>query len=553
MGEEFKRKQAMQRAALQRQTEEEQQQPDPARQPGGDLASQMLLMQRTVGNQKVQRMMGQRQVIQRDPTEDVVSTMDPISGTINNIGDFVGNDKAGFNKGTEGGSVSVVGGTLGLVSGGIKTGVKAREWHESNQQLEALDSRRTEEGIYATIAIWERKRAAAIKGTAEGSGSVIGSISGLIGSIAGLAGAQALSAAMSAFGGILGAVTGTIMAVRDFMNVHKRRKAKNAIALVIDSYTQIAADVQNQMNSKLQEVKSVTNSLKTAKPKDRAGLRSQLATLKNELAALETKFDGLDNMRLSLAVAKRKQGFGGKIFSGITNLVGVAGAGALAGLALGGAAAAGPAGWALAGVALAAALGYFIGMKVKKAIRESNVKRMNEEIVLVKEFITSGKVAGTEVTLPNGTKAATLNSQQRKAVTWRREMFPTVEQKGWFNKLFSKSKSGTMTIGARLTELQDYLDKYDKSAAAGTVWEGFKRALAPGEEGDMQVDNPKFDPKQPGSGIPQKITLRESIQQLIEHFLPGKLDDVMKAIAAGGDKEDNTRKLLLQKMKLEDK
>jgi phage gpG-like protein len=550
MGAEFKRNLAVQRAALQRQSEEEQ--PDSARQPGGDLASRMLLMQRTMGNHAVQRMMAQRSIIQRDGKEDAVSTMDPISGTINNIGDFVGNDKAGFNQGTEGGSVSVVGGSIGLISGGIKTVSKGMEWHEANTQLEALDSRKTEEGIYATIAIWERKRAAAIKGTAEGSGSVIGSISGLIGSIAGLAGAQALSAAMSAFGGILGAVTGTIMAVRDFMNVHKRRKAKNAIALVIDSYTQIASDVQTQMNSKLNEVKSATNSLKTAKPKDRAGLRSQLTTLKGELAALETKFDGIDNMRLSLAVAKRKQGFGGKVFSGITNLVGAAGAGALAGLALGGAVAAGPAGWALAGVALAAALGYFIGMKVKKAIRESNVKRMNEEIVLVKEFIATGKVQGADVMLPNGTNASAIPSQRRKAVIWRREMFPTVEQKGWFNKLISKSKSGTMTIGERLVELEAYLDKYDKSAAANTVWEGFKRALAPGEEGDMEVDNPKFDAKNP-TAAPAKITLRQSIEALIDHFLPGKLADVQKAIAAGGDKEDNTRKLLLQKMKLEDK
>jgi hypothetical protein len=544
----------MQRAALQRQAEEEQQ-PDSARQPGGDLASQMLLMQRTVGNQAVQRMMAQRQVIQRDGKEDAVSTMDPISGTINNVGDFVGNDTAGFDKGTPGGAVSIVGGSIGLLSGGIKTVSKGMEWHEANQQLKALDSRKTEEGISSTIAIWERKRAAAIKGTAEGSGSIIGSVSGIIGSIAGLVGAKALSTAMSAFGGILGAVTGTIMAIRDFLNVHKRRKAKNAIALVIDSYTQVATDIQGQMNSKLNEVRTTTDDLNKAKDEDKQPFRDKLNVLRNEIAALETKFDGLDNMRLSLAIAKRKQGFGGKIFSGITNLVGAAGAAALAGLALGGAAAAGPVGWALAGVALAAALGYFIGMKVKKAIRESNVKRMNEEIVMVDEFINSGTINGAARAMSTGGKQSndpSVTPDNRKAELWRRDMFPTVEQKGWFNKLFSKSKSGKLTIGARRVELQEYLDKYDKSAAAGTVWEGFKRALAPGEEGDMEVDNPKYDAKNP-TAAPAKITLRQSIQDLINHFLPGKLDDIMKAIAAGGDKEDNARKLLLQKMKLEDK
>jgi hypothetical protein len=62
MGAEFKRKQAMQRAALQRQTEEEQQ-PDSARQ-GSDLASHMLLMQRTMGNQTTVQLL--RANIQRE-------------------------------------------------------------------------------------------------------------------------------------------------------------------------------------------------------------------------------------------------------------------------------------------------------------------------------------------------------------------------------------------------------------------------------------------------------------------------------------------------------
>ncbi|HVU13533.1 MAG TPA: hypothetical protein VHD90_19775 [Phototrophicaceae bacterium] len=490
----------------------------------------------------------------------MLTPIENLSGHASNVGDFVGNDTYGFNQGVAGSTVGTIGATGGMVIGGIKIGAKAKELGEVNEELEDARERSGNgvEGMRAIILLLERKKAAAQKGIAEGVGSVVGGISGAIGSIAGFFGsatAQVLSKVMGVVGAGIAMVLGTIAAIRDFMNVHKRRKAKKAISLVIDSYAEMATDIGTEFQDKKQELETLT-----AKPKRSRteADKERMRKLPGKIAALEQRFDAVDQMRVSLAISKRKQGSKGKILSGITNLVGVGGSAALGVMGLGMlgvlsvGAAAGPVGWALVGAAAVAALAYFIGQKVKQAIRNSNVKRMNEELTLVNEYLTAGTVNGNPLILKSGRDATTLTAEQRLKRTWHRGFFPTLEKKGWFNKLISKSKSGTMTMAERKQELQDYLAKYDKEAAANIVWEGIKQALLT-DKGNVEVSNPQHDSAHPDPNIPEKITLRQQIRNLIAfYFGEGEVDKFVESIQ-GTKREKYARSLLLQKMKLEDK
>lgn len=595
-------------------------------------------LQRTHGNQFVQRLIMRSQAASSQPREgtpalistgrkkqiqrvtsgrsltgdDVEEGIGNTNDLVGHVGDWLGTDpskglavsesqqvgygdaRTGMGQDKLGGSISVITGTVGTGMGIYKTGKSGMEWHEAEQELRDTQERvrNGEAGLFATVQLLERKKAAAQKGTAEGVGSILGGISGFINGVAGLASAAVVAGVAFGCGQALNVLIGTINAIRDFMNVAKRSKAKSAISKVLSAYTQLADDQATKVEDKKNEIDQLAsqekaldkqlasyrqkrNNAKSQKAKSRyqtkvdeikdqkRDLNNQLQTLANELARIEGDFDKFDSMRQSLATSKRKQGFGSKIFSGLTNLVGVGGSAALLAATIGGVgAAAGPVGWVLGGIALVAMLSFFIGREIKQSIRKSNVTRMQTELPFVEEYITTGKVGGVD-------KTTETNPLVRETHPWTRDMFTEagVPKKGWFNKLISKKKSGTLTMGERRAELKEYLGKYDKDAAANTVWEGFKRALTTAE-GDLEVDNPAFDQKlkdavdngtrtdvQPDdTRLKPKITLKEQIENLIAHFFgKNKVAQFVEAINAGGTKEQDARTLILQKMKLVDK
>ncbi len=278
----------------------------------------------------------------------------------------------------------------------------------------------------------------------------------------------------------------------------------------------------------------------------------QIATTAAEILTTESKYDEYGKMITALTTAERKQGFGGKIGTGIINLLGAGGSIALLAATLGAGAAAGPVGWVLSGVALLGIIGYAVGMHIKRKIRESNVKRMKQEIVILADYIANGTLpSGHE--LPDGYTPSTTESERRDDI-WHRSMFPTTEKKGWFNKLISKKRSGTMTMGERVTLITNYLGKYDVGAQAEVIATGFVKSLQPGPDGDQEVTNPAYsDDLSPElkANTPQTVTLRDMNMGLLAHFFGDKADEMkVSLLSADDDKSDAAKELLAKKMKL---
>jgi hypothetical protein len=527
---------------------------------------------------------------------------DPTQGlgaNITGVDNGTGTGATGLGQQTGGNVISVATGALGTginIYGMVKN---VGAWQEANEGLKTHEPGYKGDGttpgdkeLFATVELLKRKRLAAQKGTAESAGGILGGISGLINGIAGFfssAAAGVVAGTAFAAGAGLGALVGTINAIRDFFNVHKRRKGQKSVQNVINAYISLAAPLSATVSNKkpLYEA-AVQDGLRLQGEKTkieqatrllvaafRAGKRTpemftkaqqikqltqdnddaiqtvatRISTLGDEVRDAEQEFDKIDKMRVALATSKRKMGYKGKITSGITNLVSAGGAAALFAAAVGAGAAAGPVGWVLSGLAIVAALSFFIGMKIKRSIRKSNVTRMNAELLLVGEYINSGTIAGT------ASPGASPTVDERKMDTWKRDMFTGkggVTEKGWFNKLISKKKSGTLKIGERKTELEVYLAKYDKDKAGETIIEGFTNALKPGAEGNQMVDNPKFDAtKAPGPNNVQKITLRETIENLLKHFFGDKADDMkLSLLSTNPQKSGEAKKLIMQKMKL---
>lgn len=281
-------------------------------------------------------------------------------------------------------------------------------------------------------------------------------------------------------------------------------------------------------------------------------IAQEIADTVNDIQDTEQKYEEYGKMVTALKTAERKQGFGGKIGSGIINTIGAAGGAALLAATLGAGAAAGPVGWILSGVALLGVIGYAVGMHIKRKIRESNVKRMKQEINLVASYIATGRLPSGG-TLPDGyTKGADENA--RKDDMWHRVMFPTTEKKGWFNKLISKKRSGTMTMQERVDLITDYLGKYDKEAAGEVIATGFVKALQPGTEGDQEVQNPAYKDDLPDrirTQTPKTVPLRDLNVGLLAHFFPNKEEEMKSALlSADPDKQSDAKQLLIKKLKL---
>ncbi|MCB9436227.1 MAG: hypothetical protein H6673_04440 [Anaerolineales bacterium] len=527
-----------------------------------------------------------------DPTQglSIGAAADNASSALNN---GTGNAMTGMGLGTVGQVMSVTTGSIGTAMGLGKVGMSAKDWYDANKELETHETayKGGDKALFATVELLKRKRSAAQKGTAEGIGSIASGVSGIInGATQGVTAAVAFSV-----GAALGMVVSTINAIRDFFNAVKRGRAQSQVGNTMTAYMSLMGSVEQTMNDKKQQLQQHTtrkedaekellvisqkvqqiNTLRTSgqlrsrSSSDIQKITQGLQTLRNRKTQMETqrdqsdqqilalgpeilqaeqKFDKIDAMRRSLAVSHRKLGFKSKITSGVTNLVGAGGAAALFAATLGAGAAAGPVGWVLSGIAIVGALSFFIGMAVKRSIRKSNVTRMNAEKVLVDEYIQSGTIAGQAAT------GASADADTRKKDIWRRDMFTGkggVTAKGWFNNLISKNKSGKLTMEERQAELKAYLEKYDKGAAGDTVFDGIRAALLPGDEGDQMVDNPKHNPQKPVTGVPAKVTLRTTIEDLLKHFFGGNADDMKQSIiSTDPTKQGKAKELLLDKMKL---
>lgn len=542
-----------------------------------------------------------------DTTIDTIGTLgdylgaDPTKGLqIGGETSGTGNAWTGAGQSGAGAGMSIGTGGVTVIMGGIQGGRNIYEWHKAGKELETVEPafKGGDKALYATVELLNRKKAAAQKGTAEAAGGILGGISGLINGIAGLgtSAAAAITAGVAfSVGAGLNAIIGTIQAIRAFVSAGKRAKSQESMANVISAYVSVAGNIEQSISAKQGEVVTLTQQKGTATTRiaetenearklrndlnakkisrddatarakalqtERTTLRQQivdadtrLPILATEIQQAEQKFDEVDRMRVSLAMSKRKMGFKGKLTAGGLNLGAALGGALLFAATLG--AATGPAGWVISGIALIGTLAFAIGMKVKQSIRASNVDRMRAELELVNEYINSGKISGVDV------PGAATTPDDRKQDDWSRDMFTgkttgsgtTVAKKGWFNRLISKKKSGTMNMEQRQKELMDYLAKYDKSEAGDTIFEGFRKALAPGVDGDELVDNPKYDQNKPAAqqtGIPPKIALRSTIEDLLKHFFGPGADNMKESMLSPDQaKSDKAKALLRQKMKL---
>src|SRR5690606_36440073 len=135
--------------------------------------------------------------------------------------------------------------------------------------------------------------------TAEGVGSILGGISGFINGVAGLAGAAVVAGVAFGCGQALNVLIGTINAIRDFMNVAKRKKAKSAISKVIAAYSGLAdsqaGEVQHKkdaINQLAVEEKGLDSKLSKARRK-RNGAKSQKSKQKYQTEVDQIKGDKL--------------------------------------------------------------------------------------------------------------------------------------------------------------------------------------------------------------------------------------------------------------------
>lgn len=316
----------------------------------------------------------------------------------------------------------------------------------------------------------------------------------------------------------------------------------------------LIADImlEKQKINRLTQEKDALAQTAVEKEDEAQEIGDRITETADKIQDAEAKYDEYGKIITALTTAERKQGYGGKIGTGIVNLAGAAGGAALLFATLGAGAAAGPVGWVLSGIALVGILGYTIGMAIKRSIRKSNVKRMKQEITLVANYITNGALPAGGTLPDNYTRGG--DEGARRNNIWHRQMFPTDEKKGWFNKLISKKRSGKMTMQERIDLITKYLSKYDTETQADVIVEGFIKALQPGDEGDQEVANPAYsDDLKPEikANTPQTITLRDLNKSLLTHFFKDKADDMSSSLrSTDPDRSKDARDLLAQKLKL---
>lgn len=587
----------------------------------------VMYLQRTIGNQATQRL-----IIQRNPMEDKLDTATEVMDPIGNVGSQ-GFDAPGhkwtdwsfkpessdpnkvkeLNTGEKVSSGGAIGmNTFGLITNTMGLVSESSKTHRARQDMSRFKTEGSSRYEQA-----KRSHSAGAKGVAEKTTGIAQNIYGIV--TASLQIAEKLtnfaSSVLGAISGGLGIITGLVGTIRDSINIHKRRKRKGQIAQLINSYESIERNLQSQITTKKQEqvsknqeadkikedIKKIkdpkkdeekVNNLKAKAKK----LAEDVKKLQDDVGVLEGKVQTYagkaEKVAKALGIAKRKQGSGAKVVSLITNIAST-GLGALGiAAAITGAAALGPVGWIIGGVLLVTTLGLLIGTKVKQAIRASNVERMKQEHTKLNNFVQNGpsalpgstasslkallkkkhaKKTGTDSELAK--YLTTADAGKRRDLLWYRNLFPTAENKGWFNRFLStmirkRGHSGKTTIGERLDMLQEYLDKFDKDSAANTTWQGIMEALTNPEEGSLDVDNPKFDSKKPEDERtnPKTIKLKDHIRLMIITFYPKRGDKIIQDIidykskdAAGTATQSDTEKmqsakaLILEKLKLQDK
>ncbi|MEA5472413.1 hypothetical protein [Spirulina sp. 06S082] len=254
---------------------------------------------------------------------------------------------------------------------------------------------------------------------------------------------------------------------------------------------------------------------------------------------------------LTTSAAQHERSKKSKMTEGTMSAVGAVGAGALtlASAVASTAALATPIGWGIVGAVAIGALIYGIGKHVYKKIRISNVKRMDYERTLLDIYINNGTILkqgpvagfkGDGTPIPGTPAPSPGGPDERKLHKWYRKNFPTVEQKGWFNKLMSKKKSGKRTIQQRLEEIDAYMTKQAVTEEkSDVVYYGIVEALTTAkgdEEVTLDID-----------GVEQTITLKDAITQLLASKSISASDVVADV---GSSNEDVLKAKITEAMKL---
>ncbi|MDB9313552.1 DUF4157 domain-containing protein [Spirulina sp. CS-785/01] len=412
-------------------------------------------------------------------------------------------------------------------------------------------------------------------------------------------------------GAAAGSILGTVAAIRSFRGARRKYKQLKAIQSTMTAYEAKLENYESQITEKkaaMQAWKDKKDSIFAEKyklvNKDIPALRTELkakaaaydaaaddpekqAEIKWDIDIIHIKLKGIDSKvaelekqdpdpneyqqaeadalakgkeipmitqmlgSLETSAAQHERSAKSKIAEGSLAGTGAVGAAALTVASSVGAAAAlaTPIGWGIVGAVAIGALVYGIGKYVNKAIKKSNVTRMEEEQKLLNRYIEHGtilkvgKVTGFDKKgdpMPGTPSTSPDAEKQRKGHTWYRKNFPTKEQKGWFNKLFSKKKSGKLTIQKRLEEIKDYMAKYAVTTEKGDVmYDGIVEALTTpkgSESITLEVD-----------GEEKTITLKEAITQLLASK-DISADDVVFDVESGYN--ESVKKDLIKAMKL---
>jgi hypothetical protein len=434
---------------------------------------------------------------------------------------------------------------FGLGIGSAKIHKEHKDKKNAKKELELLKYKlQGQDELFGATALLKKQVSQANKGLASDSVAVGSSLNGIFNAISTII-QGASSGATAAMAGLLanvtfavgygvGAILNLIQAGRDFYNIYKRKKGQKAVARVIEAYNQRLGNLHDEINDAYERMTDIAGDTSLSLEEALTQTEQEAKTIRahqDEIATLEAR-------RSAFAVSKRKQGAGIKSVQATLNLIGAAGgtaltvAGIAAAIGTGAAAAtlaaAGPVGWALAGTALLGILAFAIGTKIKQSIRRKNVKRMRQEIGFVNEYIDKGTIDGVPSPaydekgnrIAKAARNVTFSPSTRQYHAWHRFMVQPagvkVEKKGWFNRLISRRKSGTLSMKGRRDALRAYLEKYDKQKAGQNAIEGIVTALGPGAAGDVQVD--VDDPKNPGTK--KTLTMRQVMHGLLQSYFP---------------------------------
>ena len=466
-----------------------------------------------------------------------------------------------------GGSVNAVGGGFGIAVNtfsALKSYDETREafnaHQEASESLAELEAQGAPE-LYAAIQILEREQANARQGMAEGGASLIAAINGVGNGIStfingfanafsysSVAAATVIATATFAIGAGLNALMGTISGIRDIRTGIRRTLKRGATQELLDFCEKLSTQQEASLAAKrarIDELKEIEGNLQAelltsqartladdllaAKLQQLKNVGQEVVTLGEEVAKDGDQVSMLTKMVGGLSVSARKQRAKEKGGTAFLNLTGAAGGAALLAATIGGvAAAATPIGWALSGIAAVSILIYTFSKFYKRKIRNSNVIRMRQE------------KAAIEAALSADPPTTTWHS------AWNRDDFPTDEKKSRLNRFLneiapwkSKGKSGQITIGDRLNQLDAYLAKYDVESAGDAVYEGIAAALTQ-DVGDQSVEVADGQTK----------TFREAVAELLTALGLEPSQIIVSLQSEDPQDKEAAERLLKQKMKL---